>query len=117
MLMLLFTLAIVGVTAYIWCTRGFFSSLIHMVCVIAAGAVAFGVWEPVSYFLIKSFPERGFGSALGEMAWGLGLAVPFALTLAILRGVIDKLLPFNAQVEGPANYIGGVICGLVSGVI
>lgn len=117
MLMLLFTLVVVGVTAYIWCIRGFFSALVHMVCVIAAGAVAFGVWEPVSYFILDGAPERGFGSFLQDMAFGLGLAIPFAVTLAILRGIVDKILPANAQCEPVADYVGGVVCGFISGVI
>ncbi len=117
MFMLLITVAVAGVTAYIWSTRGFFSSLVHMVCVLAAGAIAFGVWEPVSYLILDQSGDRGFGSMLSGVAWGLGLAVPFALSLALLRAGVDKLLPFNAQCETSVDYIGGAVCGLVSGVI
>lgn len=117
MLLMLFALAVAGVTAYIWCIRGFFSALIHMVCVIAAAAIAFGVWEPVAYLLINNAPERGFGSSLPDMSWGLALAVPFAVSLAVLRAGVDKLLPANAQCEPVADYIGGGVCGAVSGVI
>ena len=117
MLMLIFAVGIAGVTTYIWCLRGFFSALIHMVCVLAAGAVAFGVWEPVSYALMGAMPTSGFFGGLGDMAWGLGLALPFALALAILRGIVDSLLPANAQCETVVDYIGGGVCGVVSGVI
>jgi len=117
MLLMLFALAVAGVTAYIWCIRGFFSALIHMVCVIAAAAIAFGVWEPVAYLLINNAPERGFGSSLPDVAWGLGLALPFAITLALLRAGVDKLLPANAQCEPPVDYVGGAVCGVVSGLI
>src|SRR5688572_8807205 len=111
MLMMLFAVGLAGVTAYIWCIRGFFSALIHMVCVFAAGAVAFGVWEPVANILLDVMPDRGFFAPLGEMSWGLGLALPFALALAIFRGIVDSLLPANAQCEGLADYIGGGVCG------
>jgi hypothetical protein len=112
-IVLLFVLA----TAYVWCTRGFFSALIHMVCVLVAGAVAFGVWEPLSLLILKQSPESGTMSFLSGVAWALGLAVPFAVTLAILRVSIDKILPANAQLSTTGDYIGGGVCGLVSGVI
>lgn len=117
MFMLLLTVAVVGATAYIWSSRGFFSALIHMICVLAAGAIAFGVWEPVAYLILDQSGDRGFGSMLGGVAWGISLALPFAISLALLRAAVDKLLPFNAQCESSVDYIGGAICGLVSGVI
>lgn len=117
MMMLALTLVVVGLSAYLWCTRGFFSALIHLVCVLAAGAVAFGVWEPLGYWLIGSVDERGGLGWLTGSAWGLSLALPFAITLSILRGAIDKMLPANAQCETTADYIGGGVCGLMSGVI
>ncbi len=117
MWMIVFTLAVVGATAYIWCTRGFFSSLIHMVCVIAAGAIAFGVWELLAEILREKAPERGGMSWISGAAMGLSLALPFAISLAILRGVIDKILPANAQCEKVADYVGGGVCGVISGVI
>lgn len=117
MIMLLITVFVVGATTYLWVTRGFMSALIHMVCVIAAGAIAFGVWEPLSLFLLSKSPERGFASGLSGVAWGLGLALPFAASLALLRVAIDSLLPGNAQCHTAVDYVGGGICGFVSGVI
>lgn len=117
MMMILLTIVVVGAMAYVWCTRGFFSALIHMVCVLAAGAIAFGVFEPVSYMILKSSEERGTLSFLGGVAWSLGLALPFAVSVAVLRLVIDKILPANAQCETAADYVGGGVCGAVSGVI
>ncbi|MBX3376349.1 MAG: hypothetical protein KF678_05035 [Phycisphaeraceae bacterium] len=117
MFMILVTLGIVGATAYVWCTRGFFSALIHMVCVIAAGAIAFGVWEILADLLRESAPDRGGFAWLSGAALGLGLALPFAISLAVLRGVIDKILPANAQCEKALDYVGGGVCGAVSGII
>jgi hypothetical protein len=116
-MMMLITLLVVGATAYVWCTRGFFSALIHLVCVLVAGAVAFGVWEPVAYLILNKAPDRGTGAFLSGVAWSLGLALPFALTLAILRGIVDKILPANAQLSTAGDYIGGGVCGLLSGVV
>jgi hypothetical protein len=117
MLMILIAVATVGAVTYLWVTRGFMSSLIHMLCVIAAGAIAFGVWEPASMFLLNAAPDRGFGSFLSDIAWGLGLALPFAASLALLRVGVDALLPFNAQCDSVVDYIGGGVCGFVAGVI
>jgi hypothetical protein len=117
MLMILIAVATVGAVTYLWVTRGFMSSLIHMLCVLVAGAIAFGVWEPLSMFLLNSAPDRGFGSFLSDIAWGLGLALPFAISLALLRVSVDALLPFNAQCDPAVDYIGGGVCGFVSGVI
>lgn len=118
MLMILAVVAIVGATAYIWCTRGFFSSLIHMVCVIAAGAIAFGVWELLAELLRESSPVGNSSFAwVSGAAMGLALALPFAVSLAVLRGVIDSILPANAQCEKALDYVGGGVCGVVSGVV
>ncbi|MBL9031479.1 MAG: hypothetical protein JNM80_07195 [Phycisphaerae bacterium] len=117
MFMLLLGLGLVALSAYLWLTRGFFSSLIHLLCVIAAGAIAFGVWEPVSYLLLSVAPERGFGSFLSDVAWAVGLGLPFAIALTLLRLAVDSLLPANAQCSNVADYVGGGICGALSGVI
>jgi hypothetical protein len=117
MWMIVITLIVVGATTYVWCTRGFFSSLIHMVCVIAAGAIAFGVWELLAVLIRDNAPERGGFSWVQGSAMGLALAVPFAASIAILRGFVDKMLPANAQCEKSADYVGGALCGMVSGVI
>jgi hypothetical protein len=117
MIMLIVAVVLVGVSAYVWCLRGFFSGLIHLACVLAAGAVAFGVYEPLGYMLLSSSPDRGAMSFTAGVVWALSLALPFALTLAVLRLSIDKILPANAQCETAVDYVGGGLCGLASGVI
>lgn len=117
MIMTLLSLLVILAIAYIWMTRGFFSALLHMACTIAAGAIAFAAWEPIGYWLLGVVPTRGFGSFLGGIVWGLALVVPFAASLALLRAAVDKLIPANAQCDAAVDYIGGGLCGLVSGVI
>jgi hypothetical protein len=117
MLIALITIGLVGVSAYVWCTRGFFSALLHLFCVFAAGAIAFGVWEPVSNLLLGAAPERGFGSFLVDQAFGLGLILPFAISLALIRLAVDKVLPSNAQCDTVSDYVGGGVCGFLSGII
>jgi hypothetical protein len=116
-LMPVFVLAIIGVSGYIWLTRGFFSALIHLACTIAAGAIAFGVWEPLGDLLLANSPDRGAGTFVRDATWGVALAVPFAAALALLRVATNKLLPFNAQCDKVGDAVGGLICGVASGVI
>ncbi|MCB9841605.1 MAG: hypothetical protein H6809_08160 [Phycisphaeraceae bacterium] len=102
---------------YLWVTRGFFSALINLICVLAAGALALAFWEPTSMFLLKSLPSRGFLNFVQQSSWGLGLALPFAASLALLRAGLDKLLPSNVVVEPAVDYVGGGLCGAAAGII
>jgi len=111
----LIVVAIIGVIAYIWASRGFFSAFLHMLSVIVAGSIAFAIWEPVS-LLIMSSDDSGSGW-LTEMAWPLGLIIPFSVILAIVRLSLDKLIPFNVDLDGVTNLVGGGVCGAVSGVL
>jgi hypothetical protein len=102
---------------YIWLTRGFFSALIHLLCTIIAGAIAFAAWEPLSYWFLEQSPTGGFMNFAAGIAWGIGLVVPFAVSLALLRLIVDKLLPANVVLEPKLDYIGGGVCGVMSGMI
>lgn len=117
MFMNLVAIGIVALLAYIWLTRGFFSALLNLMCVIAAGAIAFGVWEPVSLFFLAKAGTSGLGATLGDAAWALGLGLPFLVSLALLRAVTDALLPSNAQCGTVGDYVGGGLCGLLAGII
>lgn len=116
-MMHVFAILIVGIIAYVWLTRGFFSALLGMACVIAAGAIAFAAWEPAALYILDHAPRRGFLSFLRGAAWGLGLAGPFAVALAILRMATDAIVRHNAIVDDAVNMAGGALCGLVSGII
>lgn len=108
-------IAVVAALAYIWASRGFFSALIHMVCTIIAGAIAFALWEPVAYLIIGSDTSKD--GWLTDLAWGAALGLPFAIALAVLRLGIDALLGKNVDLDGATNLIGGGVCGAVSGTI
>lgn len=116
MVLSLIAIALTAGIAYAWVTRGFFSAFLHMVCVIIAGAVAFAFWETVSVAILNNAPS-GFLAIASDAAWGIGLVAPFIVSLALLRLVVDSLLKANAQVDDAFNYVGGGVCGLVSGVI
>lgn len=117
MTMNLIAIGIVGLLAYIWLTRGFFSALLNLMCVIAAGAIAFAVWEPLSIFFLQKAGTSGIGATIGDAAWALGLGLPFLVSLALLRAATDAALPSNAQCGSLGDYIGGGLCGLLAGII
>lgn len=107
---------VLGVT-YAWMVRGMFNSMLHMICVIASGAIAFSVWEPLALMLINASPERGFLSFLESVAWGVALLVPFVVSLLLLRTLVDKLVPGNIVNSTIVDYAGGAVCGVVTSVL
>jgi hypothetical protein len=113
MYMSILAIGIVALMGYIWLTRGFFSALIHLVCVVIAGGIAFGVWEQASTFLLASSSS----AFITGSAWGLGLALPFAVSLALLRVISDLAIRSNVNPGTSADYVGGAICGALSGVV
>jgi hypothetical protein len=102
---------------YIWLTRGFFSALIHLVCTIIAGAIAFAAWEPLSYLILDSSPTGGTMSFASGVAWAVGLIAPFVVSLILLRLGIDALLPSNVVLDPKLDYVGGGVCGLAIGIL
>lgn len=117
MIMSLVVILLTLLLAYLWSTRGFFSSLIHMICTIIAGAIAFATWEPIGYALLGAAPRGGVLSFLEGTAWAIALIAPFVLSLAVLRGIADSILRANVIVNRIADYAGGGFCGLISSVI
>jgi len=117
MIMNLLAIVFVGIIAWIWLYRGFFSSLLNMVCVIIAGEFAFAFWEPISLMILEHAPKQGFLRFIGGAAWGLGLALPFAVSLAVLRLATDSIIRSNAAPDDTSSAVGGAACGVVSGVI
>ncbi|MEC9373407.1 MAG: CvpA family protein [Planctomycetota bacterium] len=109
MILNLVVIAIVLGIAYMWAAQGVFSALLHLVCTIAAGAIAFGVWEILVDTLLLGVRQ--------DIAWGVGLVAPFAVSLLLLRLAADKLIPANMDFDGATNFVGGAIFGLGSGVI
>lgn len=110
-------IVIVLAMGYMGVVKKFFSSLLHMACVIVAGAIAFAFWEPLSYLILEKAPTRGFFEFVEYTAWAIGIVIPFAASLAVLRIATDKLAPANAVAIPAADAVGGAICGGVSGVV
>lgn len=111
------TFAILIVIAYLWSARGFFSAFLHMVCCIIAAAIALAVWEPAAYFIMGFDNPKTPSTAFVDLGWTLGLLVPFAATLLVIRPICDAAVRANLDFAGAANIVGGLGCGAVSGYI
>ncbi len=103
--------AIVLLIAYWWANQGLVSALLHFLCVVVAGSIAFALWEWVTV----SFLLRGL--RFDEYAWGISLVGIFVVVLFLLRLATDRLAPNEVRLQGPLNYTGGAIFGLGAGVL
>ena len=110
----LFNIILVGfilLIAYWWSNQGFFSALMHCICVIIAGGLAFAFWEPVVIgYLLK-------GSSFDNYSWGMALGLLFFLFLVITRVASDLLVPCDIPLPSFANTIGGGVVGFIAGIL
>jgi hypothetical protein len=110
MILSIAALLVVLLVAYWWGNQGAFDALVHLVCVVFAGALALALWEPVTTSFLLT-------PTLSEFAWGLSLGALFLVLLAILRLVVDKLCPVRPRVPRWADWTVGGLMGLCSGTL
>ncbi len=101
-----FVILFVGLMAFAWYRQGMFSSLIHLICTIVAGVLAFALWETMADLL-----------PLGDASWGVGLLLPFAGLLYGLRILTNRIIAGYVDFHHLVNGIGGAIFGLASGIL
>lgn len=89
--------------------EGFFSGVVHLACVVAAGALAFAFWEPLAHVLL--------GTGAREMAWGLSLLGLFAFLLFILRLAGNLLVPDKLNFPHLIDILGGSAVGAAAGLL
>ena len=87
-------IALVLLIAYWWANQGLFSAILHLVCVIVAGAVALAVWEPLTLGLLIR------GNMFDDFAWGAALIGVFAITYGAFRFLTDTLRVSDERVVG-----------------
>lgn len=107
----LLILALVALIGYWWATQGVFSGLLHLLCVIVAGAIAFAFWEPVTVGLLLR------GTGFDNFAWAVSFIGLFAVPLLILRLATNKLVPANVDLPRWVNLTLGFPIGAASGVL
>lgn len=99
--------------AYWWGSQGLFSSLLHLVATIAAGAVTFAIWEPIVYAILDGSKNK----ALLGITWGSTLLICFTLLLVAFRVLLDKLIPNNLNLPHWADLSVGGALGWASGTV
>ncbi|MCA9310491.1 MAG: hypothetical protein KDA21_04745 [Phycisphaerales bacterium] len=109
-LVILLLLVFVGVWARRAKGYGAFSAFLAMICVLAAGSVAFAVWEPLAYGV---FLKPG----MEDYAWALALLLPFIVSLVIFRLLVDSVVKANVQLDDITSFAIAGVCSLVSGVV
>ncbi len=102
---------LIGLIAYWWANQGFLSGLLHLVCVITAGALALAWWEPI---VIDNLLSKSWWSGLMPGTMLLGT---FLVALVLLRMASDKLAFGNTRLPRPVDMVGGGILGAISGVL
>ncbi len=109
-------IAVIGILAiYVMATssQGFFSAVLQFAGTVAAGAVAFALWEPAYYFLFGKL-DKAWGYDIG---WGVSLIITFAIFRLIFLMLSDKACPANVFLTDAANTVGSGAVGLMSATI
>lgn len=96
---------------YWWGNQGLFSAILHLLCVVAAGALAFALWEVVTVNLLLR------GNRFDDYAWGVTLLGMFTIFLVGLRMASDYGIAANIALPDWANLTFGFLVGLVSAVL
>tara|TARA_Y100000589_G_scaffold289043_1_gene290851 strand:+ start:3977 stop:5587 length:1611 start_codon:yes stop_codon:yes gene_type:complete len=104
-------IAIVLLIAYWWMDQGFFSALLHLIAVIAAGCLAYAFWEPLAIDVLLS------GGGFDSYAMGITLGGLFAIFLVILRAASDSVIRANIILPAAADKTMGAIMGLFAGIL
>lgn len=97
--------------AYWWANQGFFSSILHFVAVVCAGAIAFAFWEPLVVGLVLQ------NSGFDNYAWGMILIALFMASLVVIRVAFDRLAPANVIIPHWANLAFGGLFGVGSAIL
>ena len=88
--------------------EGFFSGVVHLVCVLVAGAMTFAFWEPLAMTMLSS--------QMGEFAWGLSFLGLFCFILIVLRIATNFIIPTRQNYPPAVDYSCGTIVGLAIGI-
>ncbi len=90
--------------------EGFFSGVVHLACVVVAGALAFAFWEPLAHTFLGM-------TAFREWAWGLSLLLLFTISLLVLRFAGNMLIPDRQNYPHAIDVVGGCATGLATGIL
>lgn len=96
---------------YWWANQGLFSAILHLLCVIVAGAITLAFWELLTVRVLLR------GNTFDNFAWGVTFVGLFVVSLFVLRLATNKLIPANVNLPHWANLTFGFPVGLAAGVL
>lgn len=108
-----FNVLIIGIVlliGYWWANQGLLSSLLHLTCVIVAGAITIAIWEPITLAILS-------GGWFDNYAWGAVFLACFAIILGVARSISDQSVKANIFLPPWANMTFGFLAGALSGII
>jgi len=109
----IFVILLVLLIGYWWANQGLFSAILHFVCVLLAGCVAFAVWEPMTIYVLGIEGMDWYHPS----AWGINFLLVFVVVLFGSRMLLDRLIPGNLDLPQWANLTFGGALGIGSGVL
>lgn len=108
MILQVLVLVFVALIAYWWANQGAFSALLHLLCVIIAGALTLAFWEPISVALLPT---------LGDHTWSVVFLGLFAVSLLLFRILFDRFVPGNLNFPAWVNFTVGGALGAAAGIL
>lgn len=89
--------------------HGMFSALIMAVICVLAGTLALGIHEMLAQDMLADL--------IGDYSYGVAFIGTFAVTVIILRVVLDKFISRNTLLPGFVDKVGSVFFGVISGLV
>jgi uncharacterized membrane protein required for colicin V production len=112
-MIVLFTLIVIAVVAFMQYRNGLFTSVAMIAQVLLAGLVAFAFWEPIADELDAYFAD----GKLAGYEDCIVLVSLFSLTLGGLRFVTNKLNKAMIDFKWTIQQVGGPAAGVVTGYL
>ncbi|MCA9291383.1 MAG: CvpA family protein [Phycisphaerales bacterium] len=103
-------IAITLLIAYWWANQGFFSAMLHLICVIAAGTITLAFWEPLNMLLMR-------GTWFDDYAPGFSFLGLFSVSLLVFRVISDQTVRANVELPNWANMAFGGASGAAAGIL
>ena len=94
---------------YWWSRHGLYSAWLHLMATVTAMGLAIALWDKLVISLL--LPR------MGQNAWGVGLIVPFIVWLLLIRIIMDRLSPWDMDLNLAVYKVGGGVCGLLSAIL
>jgi uncharacterized membrane protein required for colicin V production len=112
-MLVVFTLGIMGIVAFMQYRNGLFTSVAMIIQVLLAGLVAFSFWEPIADEL-DAYWSDGRMAGYEDAIVLVGL---FCLTLGGLRLVTNRLNKMMIDFNWHVQQVGGPAAGLITGYL